>query len=97
MSKPLTDEIKIKIKDEFIHGFVDENGVRKFPSVDNLVSRHDVARATLYRAATKEDWQKQKNHYQSELQVAQDRERMDRMLDDGRRLDDNSIQIAQGV
>ena len=97
MSKPLTDEIKIKIKDEFIHGFVDENGVRKFPSVDNLVSRHDVARATLYRAATKEDWQKQKNQYQSELQVAQDRERMDRMRDDGRRLDDNSIQIAHAM
>lgn len=97
MSKPLTDEIKLTIRDEFVHGFIDENGTRKFPSIDMLVSRHDVARATLYRAATKEDWQKQKNQYQSELQVAQDRERMDRMLDDGRRLDDNAIQIAHAM
>ena len=66
MSKPLTDEIKLTIRDEFVHGFIDESGTRKFPSIDMLVSRHDVARATLYRAATKEDWQKQKNQYQHE-------------------------------
>ena len=97
MSRKLTDELRMEIRDEFVHGTSNEEGVRAFPSIDQLYQRHDVARPTLYRAAKREDWQKQKNQYQSELQTKQDHERLEAMLKSGKRLDDNALAIAQAM
>ena len=60
MTKKLTPELRQVIRDEFVHGYTNEEGQRLFPTVDVLVKRHDVARATLYRWVEKEDWQGQK-------------------------------------
>ena len=97
MTNKLTDELKITIRDEFIHGVVNDDGKRFFPTVDGLVKRHDVARATLYRFIEKEDLQKTKNRYQTELQIKIDSDRLQKMAEDGKRLDDNSLVIAQGM
>ena len=60
MAKKITDELEIEIRDEFIHGYIDVDGVRKYPTIDALVKRHDVSRTRLYTRAQKEDWQGQK-------------------------------------
>ena len=85
------------IRDEFVHGYHDEAGVRVFPSIDALSKRHNESRPTLYRATKKADWQKQKNQYQSQLQTMQDQERLESMLESGKRLDDNALVIAQAM
>ena len=54
MAKKLTPELRQVIRDEFIHGYTDEQGERQYPSVDLLAKRHEVARATLYRWVDKE-------------------------------------------
>jgi len=97
MSQKLTDELKLTIRDEFVHGYTDENGVRRYPTIDGLVKRHSVARATLYKAASDDDWQSQKDRYQTELTLRQDAERMERMVSDSKRLDDSAVQIAQAM
>lgn len=97
MSEKLTDNLKQTIRDEFVHGFIDATGKRVFMSVDALARKHDVSRATLYRHSSSEDWQGQKNKYQTELQDRIDQERLERMVEDGKRLDDTSIQIAQAM
>lgn len=97
MSKKLTPELRQAIRDEFVHGYTNEEGQRLFPTVDALVKRHDVARATLYRWVEKEDWQTQKNRVQTELETKLDAERLQRMVDEGKRLDDRSLTIAQGM
>lgn len=97
MAKKLTPELRQAIRDEFVHGYTNEEGQRLFPTVDALVKRHDVARATLYRWVEKEDWQKAKNRYQTELETKLDAERLQRMVDEGKRLDDRSLLIAQGM
>ena len=33
MTNKIDEATKIKIKDEFVHGYVDENGVRQYPTV----------------------------------------------------------------
>ena len=43
MTNKIDEALKLKIKDEFVHGFVDENGVRQYPTVQALSKRHDVA------------------------------------------------------
>ena len=87
MSNKLTDELKIKIKDQFVHGYVNELGVRNYPTVDGLVEIHNVARATLYRAVQSESWQATKNEVQTALEQI--------IEDESKRLDTNSITIAQ--
>ena len=97
MTVKLTDELKLKMRDEFVHGYTDEQGVLRFPTIEALQKRNKVARATLYRAAKDEDWQGQKDRYQTELTLKQDADRMSRMLEDSRRLDDSAVQIAQAM
>ena len=97
MPKKITDELEIVIRDEFIHGYVDANGERKYPTIDYLVKRHEVARNPLYARAKDGDWQAQKNKYQTELKQKLDDERMARVLNDSKRLDDTCIQIAMGM
>lgn len=93
----LADEIKLKIRDEFIHGYTNDAGVRQYPTVEALAKRHDLAKSTLYNYSKDEQWQIQKNQYQSELQDRVDAERLERMVEAGNRLDTNSIQIANAM
>lgn len=97
MSSKITDEVKMQMRDEFVHGVVNGEGVREFPTIDSLQRKYDVPRATLYRYASGGDWQGQKNRYQTELQQKLDEERMTRMVEDSKRLDDSCIQIAQAM
>ncbi len=97
MSKKIKDVDTTVIRDEFVHGYVDGDGVRKYPTIEALHKKHDVARATLYRISENENWQSQKNNYQTELRVRLDEERMERMISENKRLDDSCSQIAMGV
>lgn len=97
MANKITDELEILIRDEFVHGYADADGVRKYPTIDALVKRHDVSRTRLYARAKKDDWQSQKNKYQTELKQKLDEERMQRVIDDSRRLDDTCFQLAMGM
>jgi len=97
MSKKLTEELAQIIRDEFVHGLLNEDGERSFPTIETLAKSHGVARTTLYRRSSDQSWQIQKNQYQSELTQKLDSERMQKMVSDNKRLDDNCAQIAMGI
>ena len=97
MTDKLTEELEQKIRDEFVHGVVDETGERRFPTVEGLAKTHNVSRATLYRRSSDKNWQMQKNQYQSELEQKLDAERLSRMVGENRRLDDSCVQISVGI
>jgi hypothetical protein len=96
-SRNLTDELKIIIKEEFVQGYVDEQEVRRYPSLDALIKRHSVARTTLYRHAAKENWQRQKNQFLTELERTNQEARLSEMLAQSKRLDGNALQIAHSL
>lgn len=97
MPQKITDELEMLIRDEFVHGYVDTDGQRKYPTIDHLVKRHDVARNPLYARSKEGNWQSQKNLYQTELQARIDKERLEKMVEDSKRLDESCIQIAQAM
>ena len=97
MPKKLTEEISRAIRDEFIHGVTNPQGERPYPSLDMLVKKHNVARATLFRRADKEGWQTEKNRIHTELEQRLDAERLERMIEQGKVLDDRALTIAQGM
>jgi len=94
MTIKIDDGLKQKIKDEFLHGFVDENGVRKYLSIKALADRHGVSHVSLHRRSSSEDWQSQKNRVQTEYENAVAERRMMQMVEYGAELDDQSIKVA---
>ena len=52
----LTETLKSKIKLEFIQGVELDTGDRKVFTIDELIKSHNVASATLYRTARRENW-----------------------------------------
>jgi hypothetical protein len=96
-SRNLTDELKLKIKEEFIQGFLDEQEVRRYPTLDALIKRHGVARTTLYRHASKENWQRQKNEFLTALEREGHAARLSEMLAQSKRLDGNALQLAHSL
>ena len=97
MAKKLTETLEQTIRDEFVHGVVGDDGARSYPTIDGLAKKHDVSRATLYRRSSDNDWQGQKNNYQSELQATIDADRMAKMAGEAKRLDDSCVQLSMGI
>lgn len=96
-SVKFTQALKERIKREFIEGYLDDEDKREYPTLDALVKRHNVARNTLYRNAKKEDWQSQKNRFQTKLEQKVETGRMEQLADEAKRLDRNCLQIAQAM
>ena len=99
MTAKFTEEIKQKIKIEFIEGYLDENNKRIFPSIEALAKRHDVSRATIYRHSNpqQENWQQQKNRFQTKLANETEKQRLSQMIEESRTLNKNSLNIAQAL
>ena len=99
MSKKFTEALKKIIKSEFIEGFIDDNGVRVYSSVEALAKRHDVSRATIYRYSNpqKEDRQKLKNNFQTQVDKEIEANRLRDLSENAKTLDKNSLNIAQAL
>ena len=97
MTNKIEEALKLKIKDEFVYGYIDENGVRQYPSIMALSKRHDVAQPSLHRWSKKEDWQSEKNKVQTEYELTIQQERIEQMVQHGRNLDDRTINLAMGM
>ena len=98
MTEKFTDSLKNKIKTDFIEGVIIE-GERVFLSIEALAERHSVSRATIYRHSnpSKEDWQKQKNRFQTKLNEEIEENRLKNLAKDAIILDKNSLNIAQAM
>jgi len=97
MVDKITEELANVMRNEFVFGYTDNKGFRLYPTIDGLVKRHNVARASLYRYADKNNWQGEKNKIQTEIQEQLDSDRVKKLVTDGKKLDDNSLTIAQGM
>ena len=94
MTNKIDEAKRRELKDEFIHGFMDANGVRRYPTIMALAKKHDVPHVTLHRWSKKEDWQSEKNKVQTEYEEAIAKERIERAVENGKNLDDSSIALA---
>lgn len=97
MTQKLTDSLKQQIKLQFIEGYVDEQNRRNYPSIDELSKKHNVAIATLYRHSKKEDWQNQKNEFQTTIEDKIKQNRINDFVKASERLDESCIQISQAL
>ena len=64
----LTEELKIKLRTEFVQGIELETGERQHFSIEDLIKKYNVAPATLYRASQAESWKALREQFNIELQ-----------------------------
>ena len=63
----LTPDLRTQIKAEFVQGVELETGERRHFTIDELIKKHNVASATLYRAARAENWKALRSEFEQEV------------------------------
>ena len=56
-----------QISKEYIYGYLDDAGNRSFPTLKELISKYNLASATVFRASSKENWAIQRKDYLRQL------------------------------
>ena len=79
------------IRQEYVQGVVDANGVRSYPTIDELSKKHSIPSITLYRKSQGEEWKKQKADFQETLRNEIDKEKRKQMAKDSIEFDEKSI------
>ena len=76
--------IKEKIRNEYVHGYLNEEGYRVMPTLDELIRKYDVPASSTYRASSKEGWKKQKEafleHLRGEIDAIKSIELQDKLF-----------------
>ena len=93
----LTDSLKSIIKTEYIQGLELDSGDRKLFTLDELIKKHNVASATLYRNAPRDNWKAQREQFEYELQEKLNEERVKNLSKVGVDLDDKFIGMAKSI
>ena len=64
----LTEELRTTIRTEFVQGIESETGERTFYTLEDLIKKYNLASATLYRCAKKDNWKQLREQYNLEYQ-----------------------------
>jgi hypothetical protein len=92
----LTDTIKAKIRNDFVHGN-GEGYDKLFPNLDDLIEKYKVAQSTLYRTARDEKWKIQKDQFKYEFQKKLDDERIKKLSSESIKIDNTTLSLAKGL
>ena len=63
-TQKLTETVKLKIRNDFVQGVSDDEGLKNFPTLEELHKEYKVAKSTLYRVANKEQWKVEREQLQ---------------------------------
>jgi hypothetical protein len=56
----MKQEIKESIRNEYVHGYLNEVGQRIMPTIGDLIKKYNVPASSTYRASSQEAWKQQK-------------------------------------
>jgi len=92
----LTDTKKLEIRNDYVHG-VDGDETKIFPTLDELCTKYQVAKSTVYRVARTEGWKVQKEQLQAEYIKELDKKRSKNMASKSIKTDDRTLQLADAL
>lgn len=96
VNKKLTDALKLKMRNEFVQG-TDGGEERVFPNLDEMIKKHKVAKSTLYRLASSENWKQQRSEFQIDYTAQLDEKRTKNLVKESKNFDNSSINLAKGI
>lgn len=97
MATKLTQDLSDKMLLEYCEGELQEDGSRQVTSLDKLVAKYGVARATLFRRADKEDWSQQRTEFIAKTRSEIKNNRAKDIVAEAGKLDKASLAIATGL
>lgn len=95
-NKKITPNLKLKMRNEFVQGY-DGAEERVFPNLDEIINKHAVAKSTLYRLASSENWKQQRAEFQQEYLTKLDQKRNKDLIKESKNFDNSSINLAKGI
>ena len=97
ITSKLTDTLKIKMRNDFVQGVSDENGIKNMPTLDELATKYKIAKSTLYRVAKNDNWKVEKDSFQRQYLAELDKERMRGLKEESIKFDRTSLNIANAL
>lgn len=92
IDEKLTEQLRL----EFVEGYI-EGEARIYPTLEQLIKRHDLPKNTLYRRAQEGDWMRQRSEFKAiyDQQRNQDRARLKAEKAD--KFDDTSLTLSENI
>ena len=81
-------------KTKFTQGYLNEAGVRIFPSIDNLSKKFAVSRSSLFKKCQKEDWHSERLQFQKQLAAELSKQTIASSINKAETIDNAILRIA---
>ena len=81
-------------KTEFTQGFLNDAGVRLFPSIDELSQKFSVSRSSLFKKCQKEGWHSERLQFQKTLAAELSKQAIASSINKAETIDTSILRIA---
>lgn len=92
-----TGKIREQIRQEYIQGIADDDGVRKYPSMRELSRNHGTTANTISRWAREGDWLNKRQEFQDQLTKKISEKKVNKLAEQASQFDKNCLTIANGM
>ena len=90
-------DIKETIRNEYVHGYINDNGQRVMPTLDDLIDKYNAASSTIYRASSQDQWKQQKKDFSVQLAQDLDNKKTEELQDYFFNNDEAAMEIAKEI
>ena len=90
-------DIKEIIRNEYVHGYINDKGQRVMPTLDDLISKYNAASSTIYLASSQDQWKKQKKEFSRQLTQDLDIKKTEELQDYFFNNDEAVMEIAKEI
>ena len=95
--KPIDATLKEELRELYVQGIQDVNGNRQYPSIEQLSKDHNVAKVTLFRKSSSEDWKGQRALFEQRLAKEKDAQRVENLVKESVEFDSRNLNIAKAM
>ena len=90
-------DIKEIIRNEYVHGYINDKGQRVMPTLDNLIDKYKAPSSTIYRASSQDQWKQQKKEFSRQLAQDLDIKKTEELQDYFFNNDEAAMEIAKEI
>ena len=90
-------DIKEIIRNEYVHGYINGDGQRVMPTLDDLIDKYNAASSTIYRASSQDQWKQQKKDFSRQLTQDLDSKKTEELQDYFFNNDEAAMEIAKEI
>ena len=90
-------DIKEIIRNEYVHGYINDKGQRVMPTLDDLIDKYNAASSTIYRTSSQDQWKQQKKEFSKKLAQDLDTKKTEELQDYFFNNDEAAMEIAKEI